>query len=49
MHEDARVNADNILVKACHSLPPISLDVVLKFYAHLTVIINGSQSIIDFA
>ena len=49
VHENARIDTDYILMKTSHRLPPISLDVILKFHTHLAVIINGCQSIIDLA
>ena len=49
VHEDGGVNAHDILVQTGHGLPPIVLDVVFELHAHLAIIINGSQTIVDFA
>ena len=49
MHKDAGIDSNDILVKADHSVPPILLDIVLKFRTHLAVIINGSETIINLA
>ncbi len=49
MHENGGVDAHNILVQAGHGFPPVVLDVVFELYAHLAVVIHGSQTIINFA
>jgi hypothetical protein len=49
MHENAGIDSDNVLMETCHGFPPISLYVVFEFNTHLTIIINGSQTVIDFA
>ena len=49
MHEDRGVDADDVLVQFDHRIPPISLDVVLQLHAVLTVVVHGSQTVVDFA
>ena len=47
VHEDGRVNAHDVLVEQHHRLPPVLLDVVFQLYAHLAVIIDCAQSVVD--
>ena len=47
MHENSRVNTDNILMKQHHALPPILLDVVFQFHTILTIVINRAQTVIN--
>jgi len=49
MHKDSRVNAYYILVQQHHTLPPVLFDVIFQFHTHLTIIIYGSQTVIDVA
>ena len=49
VHEDGRVDAHDVLVKQHHALPPVLLDVVFQFHTILSVVIHGSQSVVDFA
>ena len=49
VHENGGVDAHDVLVQQHHALPPILLDVVLQFHTVLSVVVNGSQSIIDLA
>ena len=41
VHEDSRVDANDVVVEHGHSLPPIAFDIVLQLHAVLTVVING--------
>ena len=49
MHKYAGIDAHYILVKARHGVPPILLDIVLEFGAHLSIIVHGGKSVIDLA
>ena len=49
VHENAGIDAHNVFVEAGHRLPPVLLYVVLEFHSHLTIIVNGCQSVIYFA
>ena len=49
VHEDSRVDADNIFVQEHHALPPVLLDVVFQFHTHLRIIIYCAEAIINFA
>ena len=49
MHEDGTVNADDVLVEPCHGLPPVLFDIVLQLHTVLTVVVNGTESVIDVA
>ena len=49
MHEDGRVDAHNVLVEQHHRFPPILLDIVFQLNTVLTVIINGTESVVNFA
>ena len=47
VHEDGRVDAHDVLVEQHHALPPVLLDV--QFHTVLSVVVYGSQSVVDFA
>ena len=49
VHENARVDTHYIFMEPHHGLPPVSLDVVLQLYSHLSVVIHGSEPVIDLA
>ena len=49
MHENGGIDAHNVLIEARHGLPPVVLDVVLELDAHLAVIINGGQTVVNLA
>ena len=49
MHKDGGVDTHDILVQQHHTLPPVLLDVVFQFHTILSVVMYGSQSVIDFA
>ena len=49
VHENSGINTDNVLVQQCHTVPPVALDVVFEFYAVLTIVIDGSQTIVYLA
>ena len=49
MHEDGGVYAHDILVQTRHGVPPVFLYVVLEFDAHLAVVVNRRQAVVDFA
>ena len=49
MHENAGIDSHYILVEPGHRIPPIGLDVVLEFNTELSIVIDSTQSIIDFA
>ena len=49
MHEDGAVDADDVLVEQSHGLPPILLDIVLQLHTVLTVVVNGTESVVDVA
>ena len=42
MHKDGRVDTDNVLVQQHHAVPPVFLDVIFQFNAHLTVVIHSA-------
>ena len=48
VHEDSRVDAYDVLVQEHHALPPVLFDIVFQFHTHLSVIVYGTQSVIDF-
>ena len=43
------VGAENILIEFNHRIPPITLDVILKFNTILTIIVDCSESIVNLA
>ena len=49
MHEDRRIEADDVLMKTHHRIPPVTLDIVLQLDAVLPVIVHGTQSVVYFA
>ena len=42
MHKDGRVDTDNVFVQQYHTVPPIFINVVFQFNAHLTVVIYSA-------
>ena len=49
VHEDGAVDAHDVVVKQHHALPPVLLDIILQFYAILSVIIYSTEAIVNFA
>ena len=49
MHKYGRVDPDNVFVQQHHAVPPVFLDIILQFNAHLTVVIHSAQSVVDIA
>ena len=49
VHKDGRVDAHDVLVQQHHAFPPILLNVVFQFNAVLSVVVNGSQPIVNVA
>ena len=49
VHEDRRVDPDDIVVQPHHRLPPVTLDVVFQLHALLSVIVYGAQTVVYFA
>ena len=49
VHEDGRVNPHDIVVEFGHRIPPVAFDVVLQFNTQLTVVVNGSQTVVYLA
>ena len=49
VHKNGRVDAHDVLVQQHHAFPPILLNVVFQFNAVLSVVVNGSQSIVNVA
>ena len=47
MHKYAGVDADYILVETRHCVPPILLDVVFELHAHLAIVIDCRQAVVD--
>ncbi len=47
VHEDGAVNAHDVLIQAGHGFPPVVLDVVFELYAHLAIVIDSGQSVVD--
>ena len=48
VHEDGRIDAYDVLVEFGHRIPPIFFDVIFQFDAHLPVIVNGAQPVVNF-
>ena len=48
VHEDSCIETNNVLVQQYHTLPPVLLDIVFELNTILTIVINGSQAIINF-
>ena len=42
VHEDAGVEADDVLVEHGHGFPPVFLDVIFEFDAVLSVVVDGA-------
>jgi hypothetical protein len=49
MHEDGGVDAHDIVMHAGHGIPPLIPDVPLQFTAPGSVIIYGTQPVVDLA
>ncbi len=49
VHEDGGVDAHDVFVQLHHRIPPVAFDVILQFHAVLSVIVNGSQTVVYFA
>ena len=49
VHENGTVKPDNVVVQQHHTLPPVLLNVVFQFYAVLSVVIDGCQTVVDIA
>ena len=49
VHEDAGVDAHDVLVHAHHGGPPVLLDVVLQFGAELAVVVSRGEPVVDLA
>jgi hypothetical protein len=47
MHQDAAVQADNVVSHLDHGLPPCPLDIVLQFNTQWPVIITACQAAVD--
>ena len=47
MHENGRVKTNDILLQLCHTPPPMVLDVLFQLAAHLTVVIDRLESVVD--
>ena len=48
VHEDSCIETYNVLVQQYHTLPPVLLDIILELNTILTIVVNGSQAIINF-
>ena len=49
VHENAGVDAHNVLVHSYHGGPPVVLNVVLQFSAQLAVVVSRGKAVVDFA
>ena len=49
VHENRRVDADDVLVELDHRVPPVAFDIVFQLDAVLAVIVDSSQTVVDFA
>ena len=49
VHEDGRIDTNDVVVEQHHWLPPILFDVVLKLYTVLTIVINRCKTIVYIA
>ena len=49
VHEDGRVDADDLLVQAHHGGPPVLADVVLELHPVWTVVVGGTEAVVDLA
>ncbi len=47
MHENSGIDAHDVLVQAGHRLPPIVFDVVFELDAHLAIIVNSGQAVVN--
>ena len=47
VHKDCGVDTYDIFVEQHHTLPPILLNIILQFYAVLSVVVNGSKAIVN--
>src|SRR5437764_12964960 len=48
MHEDGSVNAHDVFIHARHGLPPMIFYIFFEFASPLSIIVHGSQPIINF-
>ncbi len=48
VHKYCRVKAYNVVMQQYHALPPICLNVILQFDSELSIIIDSTQSVINF-
>ena len=48
VHQNSRIEAHNVFMHLHHGLPPVFLDIVFQQCAVWTVIVNSTQSIINF-
>ena len=49
MHENRGINTYDIFMKKGHGVPPIPFDIIFRLHAVLTIVINGRQTIVNFA
>ena len=49
MHEYRGVNADDIVMHARHGIPPMVPDIPLQLTPPWTVVVHGTQSVVDLA
>ena len=49
MHENRGINTYDIFMKKGHGVPPIPFDIIFQLHAVLTIVINGRQTIVNFA
>ncbi len=49
MHKNRRVDAHDVVVHVHHALPPIFADIFFQFDTVLSVIINGTETVVNFA
>ena len=49
MHKDGRIDAHDVFVEQRHSLPPILFDIVFQLNTELTIVVNGAETVVNFA
>ena len=49
VHEDSRVETNDVLVHLHHRFPPVLPDVLLQLHSVLSVVIHGGEPVIDIA
>ena len=47
MHKNSGIDTDYILTQLGHALPPVVLYILFELAAHLTIIVDSLQSIVD--